>query len=65
MTDNKKRLRKAMAALRAARCTCDGTHDRDPVYHPPGRHDPYDVRCPRTVAEIGRDDALAAMGVVL
>lgn len=51
--DEKKRLRIATAALRAARCTCTG------------RHDPYDIRCPRTLAEIERDNALAAMGVVL
>jgi len=63
--DPKKRLRKAMADLRTARCTCTGEHDRDPVYHPPGRHDPYDIRCPQAVAEIERDNALADMGVVL
>jgi len=50
--DDKVRLCKAMTALRSARCTCSG------------KHDPFWVGCPRMMAEIERDNALAAMGVV-
>jgi hypothetical protein len=49
--DNARKLRQAKAKLRAAKCSCTGTHD------------PFWVRCERTLAEIDVDHALAAFGV--
>lgn len=51
--EDKRRLRQAKQQLRNARCSCTG------------KHDPYWVKCERTMAEIAVDNALAIMGVVL
>lgn len=56
--DAKKRLRAAKAKLRATKCTCILVQYD---WNPP-KHDPFDVRCPRTLAESEHDAALAIAG---
>jgi hypothetical protein len=57
--EKKKRLRAAKAKLRVTKCTCILVqHD----WNPP-KHDPFDVSCPRTLAEIEHDTALAICGI--
>lgn len=46
----KHRLHHARTKLSAAPCTCGG------------KHDPFWIQCPRTTAEIERDEAVRAMG---
>ena len=45
------RLRRARALLKYAVCTCGG------------KHDPFWVKCERTVAQIALDDALDMFGI--
>lgn len=50
MTNLKRSIREARKKLRATVCACSG------------KHDPFWVECPRTLAEIAFEEALARAG---